>query len=435
MFVPSPYRGSNGLTETHDTAEFNYSNDHPSIAAALAAPRQNRSIYTVPKESTERDFMSNGIVNGVRKNTDYYTYRRAVSLPAVGYKKVQQYSNSPPKFIVWEWKPGVGYVGGSNTGIGSPDAQFKKRRTAGNTAGAANLALITNLENRCVTECLDKARNQKLDLSESLVDIDRSVLMVAKKVTQLVKAWEAARRRDWWGALKELVGPLRWKKSLWQRLKHWPGTVSAAWLEMYYGWLPLLNDIFAVAEVVKKGINLPNGIASAQRRGSQPLSFVEWAGDNAPEGWAEKSINASAQCDVKVKLRFRISNPTAAYLSAIGLDNPAYIVWVGTPFTFVIDWLLPIGTWLRALTAPMGLTFVDGYKSTRTYGSIDIECKHWGNYPSHDQPCKVGIQFLELSREAYPSFPFPLPYFRFPFSNPHRITSAIALLQQASKHR
>jgi hypothetical protein len=158
-------------------------------------------------------------------------------------------------------------------------------------------------------------------------------------------------------------------------------------------------------------------------------------GDGPPDGWVEKDMRSDAHCDVKVKFRFKVNNPTLAYLSAIGLDNPAYIAWVGTPFTFVIDWLLPIGTWLRALTGPMGLTLVDGYKSTRAYGTIDIDLKHFGNYPSYDQPCKVGMQFVEVTRDIFTSWPIALPYIRFPFSNVQRVVTASALLQQAGKHR
>lgn len=438
MFVASPYRATNGLTVVNTTARTFTANGFSTIGAALAANPSGTTTSAPQKAVTARSGMKNGVSGGVRKNTKYSSYHSLTTYLTPGYKKVTQYRWVPtPLFEVHYKELGIGYTGGSNTGLGNPYEQVKRSGTDGHASSVANRAVMINLENRAIVECTDKARNQKLDLSESFVDIDKTVLLIVRRISQVVKAWEKARQRDWVGVLRELGLKIEWHKTLLQRLKKASYTVSSSWLELSYAWIPLLSDIYAGVDAVNNGIKLPESIASVVRQISTPLPFIEWTGGVAPTYWWDYKIKNNFVHDVKCKFRFRVDNPTLAYLSAIGLDNPAYLIWVGTPFSFVIDWLLPVGTWLKSLTGPLGLTLVDGYMSKRTSGSIDIECNSWGNRNPGDivweRPARLLLEAVELDRVIYTTWPARLPYLRLPFSNPNRIVSSIALLHQAGK--
>ena len=56
----------------------------------------------------------------------------------------------------------------------------------------------------------------------------------------------------------------------------------------------------------------------------------------------------------------------ARAFNQLGLLNPVSLAWELVPWSFVVDWVLPIGSVLSALSAPAGLIFIDGSLSART---------------------------------------------------------------------
>jgi hypothetical protein len=60
-----------------------------------------------------------------------------------------------------------------------------------------------------------------------------------------------------------------------------------------------------------------------------------------------------------------VSGPAIAQASELGLTNPAILAWELIPFSFVADWFIPIGSWLEAQTALLGITLSDS-SITRT---------------------------------------------------------------------
>lgn len=434
MFVTSPFRGSNGVTSINRTARYFYQDGFTSLGAALAANPAGSTYPIAYSQSTERKNMQKGIVAGKKKNTNYYSYRFSIAYSSP-YKVVIRYKVSgSDRFKVLFIDPGIGYTGGNNTGIGNPISQFLFASSDGYWTSVANRAIGANLENKAKVEVLGKARNQQLDLSESFVDIDKSVLMVAKRLGQVVKAWSEARRGDWFSVFRTLGLSTKKRRTVPEVFD----VLANGWLEVSYGWLPLLADIHAGVKFVNEGLQTPAGYFTVKRRTTGSLPFCQFLA-NSPNNWNSWDLKSEVQRDVEVKYRLGINDPTMAFLIGVGLDNPAYLAWVGTPFSFVIDWLTPIGPWLQCFTTPLGLKFIDGYISTRTSGTIEVELKRFFALSSaqpvvwETPPSKVTQSFVELNRIALTNYPTTLPYFRLPFSNPKRIISSAALLHQARK--
>jgi hypothetical protein len=109
------------------------------------------------------------------------------------------------------------------------------------------------------------------------------------------------------------------------------------------------------------------------------------------------------------------------------------------PFSFVVDWILPIGDWLNSLTAPLGLTFLKGYRTTKCYGKMSVTGERtapqfWSKVSQLSEASSTA-ESLYMDRFAYTSFPMSYTYFRFPFSSPQRIASAVALTHMTAKLR
>jgi hypothetical protein len=66
---------------------------------------------------------------------------------------------------------------------------------------------------------------------------------------------------------------------------------------------------------------------------------------------------------VKIACNVRIDNPALATAQAVGLTNPALVAWELVPYSFVIDWFLPIGNWLTAIAPLVGITPQDVFRT------------------------------------------------------------------------
>lgn len=433
MFVPTPPLNHNGYVIVAPPYGYNiYQDGFSTFKAARDYNAGRTTINNGFHSYVERNFMQNGIVNGKKTVTPYYAFHLHMDY-GKPYRQVIQYTEGgQTKYATLVLDCRVGYLGGLDTGLGSPHRMFTSAPIA--SQGSLNRAIADNAYNRAKVEVLSKARNQKLDLAETFVDLDKSLMMVAGRAGQVVKAMLAARRGNWPEVFKTL-GLAKPKK-----LSDVFDSLSKGWLELNYGWMPLLNDIKSGVDFVNNGLKAgPEGTFSAHRRVSADLPFFALM-DGGFNPWNNFKVTPKVTHDVKVRYDLRVSDPNLAFLSGIGLDNPAYLAWVGTPFSFVVDWLIPISPWLQGLTTPLGLTFIDGSISRRTSGTISIDLKRF--YASSnarpivlDDPQNVKVELLELTREKISSFPATLPYFRLPFSNPKRIVSAIALLQQLRSGR
>lgn len=140
--------------------------------------------------------------------------------------------------------------------------------------------------------------------------------------------------------------------------------LSGRWLELQYGWLPLLKDMEEGAKQLAHHLNVPFSStyrASVRREISFNLSGNP-TGSTSWKGNVRKSHRRS--------LIARISEPLSVPQLS-GLLDPELVAWELLPFSFVADWALPIGDWLsaRALVRKLTGTFIT---SEKRIGARDV---------------------------------------------------------------
>lgn len=135
-----------------------------------------------------------------------------------------------------------------------------------------------------------------------------------------------------------------------------------AWLESTYGWRPLLHDVYDAAGTVAQLRNVDynrlfsaRGVGVTKRTYSTPRTAFE-----------QSEYELFHRVKLGVVYRFASGQPPVA--AHLGLLNPLEVAWELTPFSFVVDWFVPIGDYIQQIGAtPPGLhTFVRGYES-KTY--------------------------------------------------------------------
>lgn len=126
-------------------------------------------------------------------------------------------------------------------------------------------------------------------------------------------------------------------------------TIGGAWLELQYGWKPLVNDMYDGAQFLSHHMRGPITLRfQARRSASKPRDRI--VGDRIQPSFTRRRIRKQIIAYISEK-----NLP-----SGLSLLNPATILWEKLPWSFVIDWALPIGSYLQARGAASALvgTFV-----------------------------------------------------------------------------
>lgn len=272
---------------------------------------------------------------------------------------------------------------------------------------------VSNDYNRAVTECLLKLGDSKGQMLASLATTRQLVDMLAGKFTLLGNALLAVKRGQW----NRLPGLLGLKSSK---------RVAGDLLEWQYGWKPFAEDVYAIADLLSN--REPEALMIQARRnikGSHEYEVVDYG--DMKRTWKRKT-NYVTTCH----LTARLSDNWSRRFSQFGMINPATLAWELVPWSFVVDWVLPVGNYFEAFTATAGLTFVDGYTSSRGQGEASITWgPHWWSRMSNSTG-EHKIRRFGFRRDRLTDFPRPLPYVKSPFSSQHT-TNALALLAQLRK--
>jgi len=266
---------------------------------------------------------------------------------------------------------------------------------------------ISDLDD-CTAEAQTQARNRlregRVSNGADLAQARQSVNMISQDSIRVLKALNLLRRGNVLEAARMLG--LSWKRGRY-------GSLADLWLELQYGWKPLLNSIHDNASLLGKGGLLEGSTvkSSAQRSASYESSQKK----------GSDTISIKCVGGVRTAYTSWVRQPGIVWADTLGLINPAEIAWELVPFSFVVDWFIPVGNVLQSLTATAGLELASGYTSSRYQVDFDVVREGGG---------KLHMALFSFSRTWHTDFQLPSLYgARNPFSTAHAL-NAIALLRQ-----
>jgi len=283
---------------------------------------------------------------------------------------------------------------------------------------------VQDLKSRAETLALLKFASNKADMGVMLAESVKTANHLAKTGFDLWNAYRAARRGSW-----NEVGKILFPSGsrIMNRGRHAKGhaigkDVSSRWLEYQYGWLPLMSDMKSLYDVLGEG--LQNALLLHSHHTAKTDKSLSGTRVN---GTSTLTTDGKVDLMVKCKITGQLSAAAARNASRLGLTNPATIAWELVPFSFVVDWSIPVGNVLEALQATRGTTFVGGSYTVASQAAMKLEYRqNWTNIVQLPQ----GEWFkYQMERTPYSSFPTPSLYAKSPFSTSH-IVSAVALLRQ-----
>lgn len=114
------------------------------------------------------------------------------------------------------------------------------------------------------------------------------------------------------------------------------GTVNSTWLEYYYGWRPLIKDLYDAADAFFAITN-------------RPISRVYRASYKKKVDLTETSTSVviTGTTSITRRLRCYMVEDYSPW-DSLGLTDPAEVAWELVPLSFVADWFVPFGMYLGA---------------------------------------------------------------------------------------
>lgn len=200
------------------------------------------------------------------------------------------------------------------------------------------------------------------------------------------------------------------------------------WLEYNFGWLPLLNDVYGSCELLAAHavgtIFHEEATASAKGTNRQVRSLAV----HGRLGYLREDVRVRYVC------RYRLDSYARAALDSTGISNPLTVLWEILPYSFVVDWFIPVSTYLQTLNAFDGFELLEGTKSVLWKGE-ELKDYTRGNYLDGVGARSGWAKFNEIryTRTVETAFPSAvLPSFRNPLEKGPlwKTLTSLALLRQ-----
>ncbi len=274
----------------------------------------------------------------------------------------------------------------------------------------------------------EKIAGSDFNMGVFLREGGESLKLITDSATRIFKALRYVKHGDVVSAAKQLFikDPQRFS-TVSRALHKGSKDLSGAWLELQYGWYPLIKDVQGAAEFLAKTLEYPM-IQTYRVRSTKKQKIVFFDEIN----W----LSQSGSCITQAQLIARLTEVDVYKLS--GLTDPASVIWEAMPWSFVADWFIPIGNYLaaRGLVNALTGTFVTSKTRRCSWNHSGRKANNsglfgvTGNYLSGG-PILQGFE-INSDRTVTSSLTVPLPQFKTldKVASWQHCANAVALLTQ-----
>lgn len=387
-------------------------------------------------------------------STSYYEKRKASIGNIAVIRKKSEYLPPLPYFVHQQIIPNPSYGVGVVTGVrsyrnGDKGGSFTSSKDSGAVPFVGRPpedSLTREQLDRCTriskTKLLNEAKDSKFNGAVAFAEAKQLESLIGDSAKKLASSLVSLSR----GRLLEAARPFGLRPSRQQARRYssrhrraktpedMDQVLSSGVLTLQYGIRPLLNDIVGAAELFAQktsAFHYSSVVASHRETDERTTTTI----DDLPFSQCKRSLTRKSLVIVKYGVMFGKEDETTHTVAQLGLTNPALLLWEKMPWSFVIDWFLPVGNYLSSLDATLGFKFLSGYKSTliRTSGQHSMVLN-----PSNSKDFDFGNAVATDSQETFErviltDWPSPsLPPFKNPVSWEHAL-NGIALLAQFKK--
>lgn len=267
-----------------------------------------------------------------------------------------------------------------------------------------------------------KLRDTPIDLSVALGEYRSTASMFTGACREVGALLQRVRHHRYKDALSYLMGLRRGSELAPSRQV--ARRAANAWLGFTYGVKPLLSDMHgAMTALQDSGFRRPMQVVSVRGGAKLQGRCRVVVGQHQTEAWLE------GECALSGRILFEIENPIKFELSQLGLTNPLATIWELIPYSFVVDWFVPVGNFLGSVIPPQGVSSVQGYTYVKAKGTVN---RKTSNVPGSWYTWNTSGYSREVIKDRVKLSSFPVHTLAdFDYSlGLTQITSATALLVQ-----
>lgn len=224
------------------------------------------------------------------------------------------------------------------------------------------------------TRVLNKIAQKQWDLGVTALEFKQTAGLVTGAATSLVKG------------VRDLINlrPTA-RKSLdqfFRRVRHHGDFTKAAvevgmkdisllerlrdgWMEYQFGVRPLYHDIADATEYLSSRV-LRDGIpmlVKAKAGYTDRDTYLGAVFGRSPAIW-EVRPEIEEKCSTHYSLCYEIPTGQVRDITLLGLDNPWSVAWEVVRLSWMVDYVVGVGSWLNSFTATNGMVFREGTRST-----------------------------------------------------------------------
>jgi hypothetical protein len=199
---------------------------------------------------------------------------------------------------------------------------------------------------RALLKTLLRLKDSKIDMSVMALEARKTAGMLGNFATDMAKTLRGLKRGD----LTQLG-----------RLSNWKN-IPGRYLEWCYGVGPLLQDLDGSMQKIAEAQNLHRPMrlkVVGVVQESDLINLGKILPFNAGPG-PHFEFECRRRRLVKYSLTYDVPSWALKDVSELGLSNPLSTLYELTPYSFVLDWVVPVGDWLSVLDAGAFLDFKEG---------------------------------------------------------------------------
>lgn len=135
--------------------------------------------------------------------------------------------------------------------------------------------------------------------------------------------------------------------------------VLDAWLEMQYGWKPMVSDVHSSMVTLYDNMNAGKNLSHilCRKRAREKFRSNQKMADVLGSRFNWRVLN---NVSATATFHYTLDDPIRAQVGGLGLNDPLLLGWEKTPYSFVVDWFFPVGNFLQARSADYGWRFEGG---------------------------------------------------------------------------
>lgn len=221
--------------------------------------------------------------------------------------------------------------------------------------------------------------------------------------------------------------------------------IANGWLQWQYGWRPLLSDVYEAADDTQRKVRkaLTHVVGSCTMPNRRNDRYNGYQIDRSTPCSVVRRGDGRQACRIVLTLTPREDTWDFGQWSSL---NPVSLAWELIPYSFVVDWFVDVGSYLRNLETALlyGKFVTSGYVSELyAYEGNEVGINQANGYATGNGSwstawtqflsVKAKIRHIEFARSTLSSYPLPrLPTFKVALGS-QRLFSAASLLRQLLK--